>query len=301
MELDRIMRLNLHLLRIGECLDLAQQPSDGLHLLRGSGRGIQASVPAGWVSLWWPLSGQLSLSAFEGEWNLRPRHAQIWKESALRCRPVASSSWMALAGPAALWDPCPAEAQGADWLFPWQGRLRRHNAALLFALMRLAETSNTDDAERLFDALKTSLREEQQVLHALLPRCNGRTPARRRQTLMRLLRVRHRIQCHPDTRLDLESLARTASYSPCHLIRVFRAVFDETPSDYAARLREEQAWHMVIDTRLPICEITGMLGFESQSAFCRAFKNAFGKTTSEVRQAYSSQNDVGMEIESAAA
>ena len=77
--------------------------------------------------------------------------------------------------------------------------------------------------------------------------------------------------------------AAAARYSPCHLIRLHRAVFGETPSEYATRLRERQAWDMVCGSRLLICEITEMLGFESQSAFCRAFKNAFGRTTSQVR------------------
>ena len=79
------------------------------------------------------------------------------------------------------------------------------------------------------------------------------------------------------------SLAASASYSPCHLIRSYRDVFGETPSEYASRLRFERAWRLVNDTTMPICEITEMLGFESQSAFCRAFKNAFGRTTSQVR------------------
>jgi transcriptional regulator GlxA family with amidase domain len=65
---------------------------------------------------------------------------------------------------------------------------------------------------------------------------------------------------------------------------MYRDVFDETPSEYAARLRLERAWSMVRDTRLPICEITEALGFESQSSFCRAFKNAYGATTGDVRQ-----------------
>lgn len=37
-------------------------------------------------------------------------------------------------------------------------------------------------------------------------------------------------------------------------------------------------------TGTPICEITEMLGFESQSAFCRAFKTSFGITTSQARR-----------------
>ena len=160
-------------------------------------------------------------------------------------------------------------------------------AGLLCRLLRTLPGSGTSacgDPEALLAALVDALVERQRDLHSLLGRCAGRSLARQQQTLLRLLRVRHAIECNPDVRLDLEQLASTARYSPCHLIRVHRAVFGQTPSEYAADLRARQAWEMVSRSRLLICEITEMLGFESQSAFCRAFKNAFGRTTSEVRR-----------------
>jgi AraC family transcriptional regulator len=61
-------------------------------------------------------------------------------------------------------------------------------------------------------------------------------------------------------------------------------VFGETPFEYAARLRFDRAWRLVRDTRMPVCDITEALGFESQSAFCRAFKHAFGVTTTQARE-----------------
>lgn len=280
------MRLLHHTLRFGDHLDLSRHPQDSLHLLHAGGRGIQADVPAGWTSVWWPLRGRISLATPGSDWELGSRDLQVWCEGPLRGRSLGPQGWLGLAGPTAAW-PLRASAHESIWLFPWQGRLSRDTAGLLTALARRAPSAAdcpAGELEALAAALAVSLLEQQQSLHTLLSRCNGRTLMRRRQTLMRLLRVRHQIHCHPDTRLDLECLAKIANYSPCHLIRVYRAVFGETPSEYAARRREEQAWRMVRDTALPICEITGMLGFESQSAFCRAFKNTFGRTTSEVRR-----------------
>jgi AraC-like DNA-binding protein len=283
------MPLSSHLLRSGDSLDLAQQPPAQFHLLLASGRGIQADVPPGWLSVWWPLRGELSLSSGGSEWRVASRQAQVWREGALRCRSLGPHAWLAITGSTSLWE---ARWNGRDRqasaLLPWRGRIRHDCAGLLIRLARSTPASSThhnDDTATLLEAFTVSLLEQQVALQALVSRCNGRTHERRRQTLMRLLRVRHLIECNPDTRLDLDRLSRMANYSPCHLIRVYRAVFDETPSEYAARLREQQAWRMVSDTGLPICEITEMLGFESQSAFCRAFKNAFGQTTSEVRRA----------------
>ena len=133
-------------------------------------------------------------------------------------------------------------------------------------------------------SILSALIESQADLQERVQRCSGRTLRRRQQTLLRLLRVRLLIQHHQDGRLDLQRLALTASYSPCHLIRVYREVFDETPSEYASRLRFDRAWILVRETQRPICEITEALGFESQSAFCRAFKSTYGVTTTQARQ-----------------
>lgn len=273
-----------HFLRIGEHVDLGQRTQDCLHVVHANGRGIQVDVPAGWVSVWWPVRGRLLLSAGGNDWELASRGLQVWRDATLRCRSFAPQGWLAVAGPQAAWSPA---KDGAASLFPWQGRASRTTAGLLARLARGARVSasrHAADADVLLAAFADSLLEQQRALHALLPRCNGRTVARKRQTLTRMLRVRHAIVCNPDIRLDLESLAAAANYSPCHLIRVYRAIFGETPSDYAIRLRSERAWALVRDTRMPVCEITEALGFESQSSFCRAFKSSFGATTSEVRR-----------------
>jgi len=281
------MRILHYSLRFGDGLDLSRLPGDAFHLLHARGRGIQVDAPAGWMSLWWPLHGPLALSAAGCHWTLPARHMQVWRDGALRCRALGPHGWLALCAPASAWEGAAQAGEPAPMLLPWRGRAGR-DAAGLFA--RLARDGHAGDARTpgdpatLLDALRAALADRQGDLQAHLARCNGRTLARRQQTLLRLLRVRHAIECNPDVRLDLDVLSGMASYSPCHLIRIYRSVFGETPTEYAARLRERQAWDMVSGTGLPICEITGMLGFESQSAFCRAFKNAFGQTTSEVRR-----------------
>ncbi|MEL1265634.1 AraC family transcriptional regulator [Pseudoxanthomonas putridarboris] len=282
------MRILHHSLRFGDSLNLIRLSPDSLHLLHARGRGIQVDAPAGWVSLWWPLHGRIGLTATGSEWTLPARHMQLWRDGALRCRALGPQAWLALAGPAALWDGSAlAHEKDLPLLLPWRGSAGREVVGLFARLARgdhAGSNRPAGDPATLFPALWSALADRQHELQARLPRCNGRTLARRQQTLLRLLRVRHAIECNPDVRLDLECLAKAANYSPCHLIRIFRGVFDQTPSEYAARLREQQAWEMVSGTGLPICEITEMLGFESQSAFCRAFKNTFGQTTSEVRR-----------------
>ena len=154
-------------------------------------------------------------------------------------------------------------------------------------LIRLARALrdgvDVSEDETQLSALAHALLEQQRDLQPLAARCSGRTPQRRLQTLQRLLRVHQLIERGNDPRLDLARLAREASYSPWHLIRMYHDVFGETPSEHVARLRLSRAWSLVRESALPVCEITYTLGFESQSAFCRAFKSAYGLTTTQAR------------------
>jgi len=289
------MSVQHHRIHFAERLDLgalaaATPAGAGLHLVRASGRAVQLDLPPNWLSLWLPLRGPLRLETADSAWDLAPGHLQIWHDSRVRSSARGPCWWLCLCGPDSAWKPHLADEapqpQGSD-LFPWEGAAPRDARRLLVRLGRLDGRAErlSADGPALLRTLGALLREEQRELLERLPRCSGRTLRRRQQTLLRLLRVQHLIRRHPEVRLDLGRLARSANYSPCHLIRIYREVFDETPSEYATRLRSDRAWRMVRDTRMPVCEITEALGFESQSAFCRAFKNSFGVTATQARRA----------------
>jgi AraC-like DNA-binding protein len=279
-----------HSLGFAGQLDLSSATA-GLHLLHGAGRGMQVQLPAGWISVWMPLSGALTLESQDTAWTLRCRRLQIWRESALRVTARVPGWWIGLCGPAAEWTPhLPAAQQDCfPDLFPGESHCPHELRRLLVRLARIARTQKHEDTDALLDTLCHALIDSQRDLQLRLQRCSGRTQRRRQQTLLRLLRVRQQIERHDDGRLDLSQLARIANYSPCHLIRMHREVFDETPSEYAARLRFDRAWRLVRETRMPVCEITEALGFESQSAFCRAFKHAYGVTTTQARELAAAQ------------
>ncbi|RPE75521.1 helix-turn-helix domain-containing protein [Vulcaniibacterium tengchongense] len=248
-----------------------------LYLLHPAGRLARAELPAHWLSLWLPLRGALRLQCEDGAWELRRGRSQLWR-GALHAGGGRDARWLAVAGPEPAWAPH-LQAAGAEHLFAHEdaaGLLRR--AAL--ALARAGEAARAPDLARLCAALL----EQQRDVQDRLPHCPGRTPLRRRQSMQRLLRVRHLIRCRGDMRLDLAALARRANCSPGHLQRAHRQVFGDTPSEYAARLRCERAWRLVRDTALPIGAIVEALGFEGHAAFSRSFKAAFGATAGEVRR-----------------
>jgi len=278
--------LEFHPLRLAERLDLSRVESDRLHLVYAAQRASQVMLPVGWLSLWLPLRGRLHLESAWGPWSLTGQFL-VTHEGPLQATGDASTTWLLLAGVRTLWrEPLALAAPqgtGTELLTHQHACPREIRRPLIRLARLLRDGGDTGACGFALNQLCGALLADQQELLALAERCNGRTSQRRLQTLQRLLRVRQLIERSGDGNLDLTQLASRASYSPWHLIRSYRSVFGETPSEHLARLRLARAWALVRDSGLPVCEITEQLGFESQSAFCRAFKNAYGLTTTQAR------------------
>lgn len=75
---------------------------------------------------------------------------------------------------------------------------------------------------------------------------------------------------------DLKLLGSVACLSVPQLIRQFKSVFKVTPHQYLIQIKLKQAVDLLKNTDKPIHEITWTCGFENVSAFCRAFKSAYG-------------------------
>jgi AraC-like DNA-binding protein len=254
-----------------------------LQLIHAHGRGAQLDVPAAMWSLWLPVRGELQLQSGRCHWTLPSRHLLVARES-LQANALERGTWLVLAGSQNAWNAAMRGSGFAGWL-PRQWPCSRPLLRLLVQLARLLRDGGAaDTCEATLSAFCVALQGHQHDLQALIDRCNGRTPQRRYLTMQRLMRVHQWIERTGDTHPDLTQLARIANYSPWHLIRMYREVFGETPSEHVARVRLARAWAMVRDSAMPVNEITERLGFESQSAFCRAFKSAYGLTTTQARQ-----------------
>jgi len=113
-----------------------------------------------------------------------------------------------------------------------------------------------------------------------------RIPAARRSTreelLRRLLRAETYLEatgCHA----TLGGAASAAALSRFHLIRLFQATFGETPLAYGVAIRLERARDELATTRKSIAEIAETAGYESRTAFDRAFARRFRATPGSVR------------------
>jgi AraC family transcriptional regulator len=90
-----------------------------------------------------------------------------------------------------------------------------------------------------------------------------------------------------ETRLDedvaLAEVAKAGGMSQWHFQRLFRALTGETLKTYIRSRRLAASLERLLDTNLRVLDIALLAGFESQEAFARAFKKAFGLTPQKYR------------------
>jgi AraC family transcriptional regulator len=88
-----------------------------------------------------------------------------------------------------------------------------------------------------------------------------------------------------DEELTISRLADVAFLSPNHFQRVFARIAGETTGQFVRRLRLERAAWQLQNSNRRILDIAFHAGFESQEAFARAFRVAFGSPATAFREA----------------
>ena len=78
-------------------------------------------------------------------------------------------------------------------------------------------------------------------------------------------------------------LAARCNLSESRFSHVFRAQMGMSPTAYLAKIKVERAVELLESTDMSISDISSLLGFESQSYFCRFFKKALGASPSEFK------------------
>jgi len=88
-----------------------------------------------------------------------------------------------------------------------------------------------------------------------------------------------------DKDVSLAELRRRACKCPARLSRAFMEHVGVSPSAYLAGRRLECASNLLAGTNCPVSEIAAKAGFQNLSHFCRKFKERFGATPKEWREA----------------
>ncbi|BCJ45793.1 transcriptional regulator [Actinoplanes ianthinogenes] len=109
----------------------------------------------------------------------------------------------------------------------------------------------------------------------------------RLRDLVRLRRVRDRIDRDYAQPLDVEALARGANMSAGHLSREFKLAFGESPYGYLMTRRIERAMSLLRRGDLSVTEVCFAVGCSSLGTFSTRFTQLVGVSPSEYRKTQS--------------
>lgn len=84
--------------------------------------------------------------------------------------------------------------------------------------------------------------------------------------------------------LDLDAMARVASISRFHFLRVFEEVTSISPSRFLAAIRMERAKRLLLETSLPVTSICFEVGYNSLGTFTRLFTDVVGLNPNSFRR-----------------
>jgi AraC family transcriptional regulator len=100
--------------------------------------------------------------------------------------------------------------------------------------------------------------------------------ATREELYRRLYRAKDYASAFFDTPITLNDMARVASLSPNHFLRMFKHLFHQTPHQYLMSKRLESAQHLLLATDASVTEISFAVGFESLGSFSWLFQQRIG-------------------------
>lgn len=145
---------------------------------------------------------------------------------------------------------------------------------LMASLDEYGYDSNSVDEHLVFllhHLIRTHKTETERAL-----RVNAAKPATKKEIYKRLCIAKDFLHSTYMDKPDLSGISHAACLSSPQLVRQFKAVFLTTPHQYLTRIRLAHAAGLLKQTSAPVHEITWKCGFEDTSAFCRAFKTAYG-------------------------
>jgi AraC family transcriptional regulator len=96
--------------------------------------------------------------------------------------------------------------------------------------------------------------------------------------------VKKYIRDHIDESLTREVLADVAGYSIPHFHRIFTAQLGENIASYVRRVRLERAGRKLRMGAVDITQVALAAGYDTHTAFSRAFKQQYGLSPSQFRR-----------------
>ncbi len=257
-----------------------------LTVVYGEGGGSTLITNGGAAAIWVPLCGSLQVHASSFAFPVRTGEVLVTEhDPSIKTVGRARAQWVTLLGGKKAW----RQIFGHMLTVPTSDAQllpARHcaNRMLRRYAIGLVRAASPEALESAVNALIDDIVTLQVPLYDAIARCPGRTHTKRRLVFLRLQRVRNFISACCDQDLDNDDFARMANYSPCHFLRTFNLVFQETPHAHLVGERLQRARKLLHSSDLAITEVAMASGFENRSSFSRLFHQRFGATAFETRR-----------------
>ena len=299
----KTIRVELERLSIGRVIATPQDEHGHafdrvLRIVVGSERGavLQGSAYSPMVLV--PVRGAVRLADGETTRVLRQGQLAIIEPApSLQIDGGTQALWIALVAAPLVWrqlfDAATENPVPEPLLLPAVHAIDRSACRAIVRIARDAARSDGGAFERTPALIRfaTRLVDLQSSFDTYIRRCPGRSLSQRRGVFLRLQRARIAMETSHTRGHGVAELARMSSYSPCHFVRTFRAVFGDTPHTLLTEHRLLKARRLIHETRLSITEVARASGFEDRCAFARSFKQRFGVTATETRRRGGSRSD----------
>jgi AraC-like DNA-binding protein len=105
-----------------------------------------------------------------------------------------------------------------------------------------------------------------------------------RDVLIRLCHARDLLRETEDGGPSIRRVAREVGMSPYHFIRLFKAVFGQTPKQCQLHARLERAKYLLLVTDASVTDICMEVGFSSLGTFSHVFAHRVGAPPSVYRR-----------------
>lgn len=89
---------------------------------------------------------------------------------------------------------------------------------------------------------------------------------------------------HIDRRITIAELAERFQVSQTQLKVSFRKAYGMSVYAYARRAKMEAASQLLLDSKISVLEVAGMVGYENASKFAHAFGDVMGMTPTQFRK-----------------
>lgn len=154
----------------------------------------------------------------------------------------------------------------------------------LVALLRTEANDELAGARIMLNALS-------QALFTLILRAHLASPGQSTGTLAlladrRLCRAWHAMLADPAFEWTIEKLAEAANMSRATFTRSFVKIAGASPWELLTRVRMEQAFNLLSHSHLGLSDIAAQVGYQSQAAFSKKFKDLYGEAPGRVRKGF---------------